>query len=354
MRPAFRPRLINDVFGDPGLFVPFHFERRALLFDLGDLASLTSRELLSVSHAFVSHTHMDHFIGFDTLLRVFLGRRRTLHLYGPSGFFDRVEGRLAGYTWNLLKEYVNDLRLEVTEVRPDTLVTRTYASKKRFQPSGTDSRAPFQGLLFEEPRFRVESAILDHRTPCLAFALKERFHINIDKAALEGLGLPVGPWINQFKAALYNGRDPESVFEVTWSEGQGVRGARRFELGVLTRRIARITPGTRIAYVTDTGAGPENLDRIAALASGADHLFIEAAFLSEDEALASKKYHLTAGQAGALAGRAGVPAFTLFHLSPRYCGREAEFQEEATEAYKRARALNDSPSSSETASIMVL
>ena len=33
MRRLFEPRLVNDAFGDPGLYVDFHDERRALLFD---------------------------------------------------------------------------------------------------------------------------------------------------------------------------------------------------------------------------------------------------------------------------------------------------------------------------------
>jgi ribonuclease Z len=47
---------------------------------------------------FVSHAHMDHFAGFDRLLRVTLGRDKSIALFGPAGFIDRVEHKLAGYT----------------------------------------------------------------------------------------------------------------------------------------------------------------------------------------------------------------------------------------------------------------
>lgn len=88
MTPLFQPQPVNDPFGDPAVYVDFLFERRALLFDLGDLTPLPARKILRLSHVFVSHTHMDHFTGFDRLLRLCLGRERELTLYGPPGFID--------------------------------------------------------------------------------------------------------------------------------------------------------------------------------------------------------------------------------------------------------------------------
>nr|MCU0924286.1 ribonuclease Z [Burkholderiaceae bacterium] len=69
MRQLFEPRLVNDPFGDPALYVDLRDEGRALLFDIGDIRPLPPRKLLRISHVFVSHTHMDHFAGLDHLLR---------------------------------------------------------------------------------------------------------------------------------------------------------------------------------------------------------------------------------------------------------------------------------------------
>ena len=119
MRPIVHCQLINGPFGDPVLYAEIMFERRAMLFDIGDIATLPPRKLLRVSHVFVSHAHMDHFAGFDHLLRLLLGRDKTLALYGPVGFIDRVGHKLHAYTSNVIRSYAGNLVFDVHEVHDD-------------------------------------------------------------------------------------------------------------------------------------------------------------------------------------------------------------------------------------------
>ena len=89
MPPAFHPRMVNGPFDDPVLYLPFSYHKQAMLFDLGNLSGLSPGDLLKTSQVFVSHTHMDHFIGFDQLLRLLLGRNKSIHLFGPKGLFGK-------------------------------------------------------------------------------------------------------------------------------------------------------------------------------------------------------------------------------------------------------------------------
>ena len=331
MRPRFHPRLINGPFEDPGLYIPFLFENRSIIFDLGDTHSLSTRDLLKVSQAFITHTHVDHFVGFDRLLRIALGREKILHMYGPSGFFKNVEGKLAAYTWNLVKNYPYRLELHLTEVHRDYRLTREYLCQNEFKPSHKPVRQSFKKVLYEEPAFKISATILDHGIPCLGLALKERFHVNINKDRLTSMGLQTGPWLTDFKKAIYDGSDFESEFDIQ----SGKDKKRRFKLGELAEQIAMITPGQKITYIADTGFSPENQKKIISLAQDSDHLFIEAAFLDVHKDIAAEKHHLTARQAGTLAARAEAKQFTIFHFSPRYADQEHRLQEEAIRAYEK-------------------
>jgi ribonuclease Z len=324
MKPLFHPRLVNDPFGDPALYVDFLFERRALLLDLGDLSPLSPRQILKVDHAFVSHTHMDHFVGFDTLLRLLLGRDKTLHLYGPPGFLDRVEHKLASYTWNLVANYESDFVIRAVEAHPDgRREIAEFRTRSGFRREPAASPVLSNGLLVDEETFQVRTAFLDHGIPCLAFALEEKLHVNVWKSGLEELGLPTGPWLKEVKQAALRGVPDSATFR---------GGEREVALGELKEKVLRIVPGQKVAYVTDAGYTAANAAAIVELARDADLLFIETAFLHEEERRAAEKRHLTARQAGLLAREAGVKRLIPFHFSPKHQEEEDLLVREALEA----------------------
>jgi ribonuclease Z len=333
MRPSFLPRLVNEPFGDPGLFIPFLHQKRALIFDLGDIHSLSARDILKITHVFITHTHMDHFIGFDRLLRLLLGRDQDLYLYGPEGFIKNVEGKLAGYSWNLVQNYSNLLALHVTEVHSDHLMTRNYICQKGFVPDSKAIKHSIDDPLHEEPTLSVFSRVLDHGLPCLGFAVKERFHVNIMKAGVVRLGLEIGPWIKEFKQALFDHQDPDSEFEVPSGKKQVKK---TFVLKDLAKQISLITPGQKVSYITDVAYNESNTEKIVELVKDSDHLFIEASFLEKNKDVAEKKCHLTARQAGLIAGKSGVKRVTPFHFSPRYQGQGHLLEQEVMEAYDYA------------------
>ncbi|HXD98680.1 MAG TPA: MBL fold metallo-hydrolase [Candidatus Acidoferrum sp.] len=340
MTQRFRAQLVNDPFGDPALYVDLVFERRALLFDAGALEPLPTRKLLRVSHVFVSHAHMDHFIGFDRLLRACLHQHKRIHLYGPAPFIGQLQHRLSAYTWNLLPEWATDLVLVATELGGDGRGrTASFHSHAAFSREAEDVVDLSRGVLLEDDTFHVSAAVLDHKIPCLAFALEEKAHINVRTGALEEMGLPVGPWLVGLKHALARGAPDDFPVRIWWREGDVV-SERHLPLGALRDRVASTTPGQKIAYVVDVAYHAANARAIVDLVRGADLLFIEAPFLEADARTAAARGHLTASQAGRLAREAAVKQVIPIHFSPRYVGREEQLRREAQEAFLSLRATS--------------
>jgi ribonuclease Z len=328
MRPRFYPTLVNGRYGDPVLFIDLLMERRAILFDLGDIAALPGRSVLRLTDVFVSHAHIDHFFGFDHVLRLLVGRERELRLYGPGGFIDRVAARLAGYTWNLAERYEPELAFVVTEVAGGLTRCARFRLRSRFAREDEGERVLADGVLLEEPSISVRCAELEHGTPVLGFALQETEHVNIWRNRLEEIGLDTGPWLTGLKRAIH-ARLPDGTPVEARRRGGGVQ---TLPLGMLREKVVSITPGQKIAYVTDVANTARNRGRIVDLARGADTLFIESMFSREDEALARQRRHLTTRDAGSIAREAGAARVEPFHFSPRYAGRESEMLAEVDAA----------------------
>ncbi len=316
MKPTFIHRLINGPFEDPSLFVRILRERRALLFDIGSIDRLKPGDLQKITDVFVTHTHIDHFIGFDRLLRALLKREKPLSVYGPSNITDCIEGKLKGYTWNLIQEY--PLNIQVSSIKEDKITTSGFHAENCF--TRTDiSISNFDGTILKEPLFKVQAVQLDHQIPCLAFSLEEELHININKAALLERGLSVGPWLSELKKAIREQRSGDTEFTVS---------NRAYKLNDL-RDIATITKGQKISYVTDVSLQKENIIKIIDLIHDSDTLYCEAYFMEKDIDRALERFHLTAKTAGIIAREAKVKNLVVMHFSPKYRHQPEKPEDEA-------------------------
>ncbi len=334
MRPLLHPCLLNGRTGDPALYIETLLEKHAILFDLGDISNLPPRKIHRLTHVFVSHTHVDHFIGFDRLLRVLAGRQKVLHLYGPAHFIEQVNHKLRAYCWNLVDRYLFDLVFVVTEIDP-SFVTRTarFRLRNAFAEEGMAGGAVSGGTICTEKAFQVSTAVLDHGTPCLAFAIEEAAHVNVWKSRLLELGLPVGPWLHDLKQAIIEKRpDDHPIRIASRTEAHNAKG---MPLGEL-RDAVTVTAGQKIGYVTDAADTESNRAAIIKLVQGADLLYIESTFAQADAALAAGRAHLTTAAAGSIARDAGVRRVEPFHFSPRYEGDEARLLNEVMTAFRVA------------------
>lgn len=322
MKSTLRPRLLNGRTGDPALLLPMQWHGRSILIDLGRIDRTPGTVLVSIERVFVSHAHMDHFMGFDQLLRVMLPRDTRLELYGPAGIAGCVEGKLAGYTWNLTDEYT--FTIDVVEIHDGRRRRFRFAAARRFvrEPLGEDTYA---GPVFEDDVIAVDAAALDHKIVSMAYAVREHRHLNVRPEALAALGARPGRWLGDLKRAVRAGADPDVRVEVA-------PGLVR-PLGELRDMLLLETPGQKVAYVVDTIFSPQNAERIVALAHDADVFYCESPFLDADIDQATRRYHLTARQAGALARAARVRRLNVFHFSPRYEGRYGQIVQEAQDEF---------------------
>jgi len=321
MKPSFHARPVNGPFEDPCVYVRIVREKRALLFDLGYMGRLELGNLLKITDVFVTHMHMDHFAGFDTDLRGVLKRDIPLRIFGPENIIQCVEGKLNGYTWNLIKDY--PLKIDVFEINEDSISHAGFYAENSFRKA-THPTMIFDGIIKKEPLFKIQGVLLSHQIPVMAYSLEEEFHININKDLLTEKELPVGPWLSDLKKAIREGSSDDTIFEVD---------NKTLSLKDL-KEVATITKGQKISYVMDMSPADENMEKIIPFVRGSDILFCEAYFLEKDRDRAEERHHLTAAIAGRIAREANVGSLEIMHFSPKYRHCADELCNEAMREFK--------------------
>jgi ribonuclease Z len=338
MRQLLESSLVNDVFGDPVLYVDLRDEARALLFDLGDIRALAPRKLLRISHVFVTHTHMDHFAGFDLLLRVVLGRQTGITLFGGPAFIAQVQHKLQAYSWNVVQRYPVTLVLDVRELGPDGACRHArFSSATGF---AREDAAPLRivgDLLHEDSLVRVRARLVDHGMPCLAYLVEEKAQLRVAKNRLAALGVSSGAWLRDLKAAVRSGAPGSTPLQLRWRDRAGAHEMVK-SVAELSQLLLDKVPGLRIGYATDLRYSQANLQALSELLAGVDCLYIESVFLDAERAHAARKNHLTAREAGRIAARIGARRVVPMHFSPRYKDCPQAIVDEVNSAWHAAAA----------------
>jgi ribonuclease Z len=246
-----------------------------ILFDCGEGTQqqlLRSVGLPELDAIFITHYHLDHWLGLVGMLKTFdlRARERTLAIYGPPG----------------LRALFGDLRpflgrtgypLQVTELPPHDEVG-------------------FSG-------YAIAAFPVKHRVEAYGYAFVEddrpgRFDVDAARA----LGVTPGPDFGRLQ------------------RGEAVGGVRPEQV------VGPDRPGRRIVISGDTAP----VQTVEVYSDRADVLVHEATFCEDERARARETGHSTAHQAAETARDAGVQLLALTHLSTRYFPREVRDEARAT------------------------
>jgi len=209
----------------------------------------------SVKGIFISHLHLDHFLGIYGLietLRLSSAFVEPLPIFAPRGFESLLINR-----WDFM---------DVREIKPGELLKDAEGVISAFRVK--HSRDSF-GFVYEEHE-------------------KTKFHEEkAHKLGLQG-----------------------KMFREIQEKGSVKVGSKTIKL----EDVSWVQPGKKVVYAGDCLPSESTVKA----AKGADILIHEATFTSEFEKEAGERNHSTAAQAAEIAKAAGVKQLVLTHLSGRY------------------------------------
>ena len=301
-----------DVLGTPGndnaLLVRIDSGQsiERLLFDCGDgcLNSVPFSEIQAIDHVFFSHFHMDHVAGFDYFFRgVFNRESKPNQIWGPPDSGRILHHRFQGFLWNLHAEMNG--RWRITDIEEDATSTIRLELSEAFATSHDEGRASRRPFLIDGPNYTVEAHTMNHRTPTIAYVVREKPRSNIDTNRLAAMGLRPGPWMKHVK-------DRMDKTEVVLINGVS------YSVPLLRESLIVETKGDSIAYLTDFLLDDNTVTDLAPTLKGCKTIICEGQYRHADLELAQKNFHMTTTLSAQLASRAGVENLILFHLSDRY------------------------------------
>jgi len=320
-------QLVNGSTGDPVLYLDYPGSDNALLFDGGENSSLTTAQLGDLEAAFITHHHVDHFIGLDRIIRANMDRDKVLHLFGPVNTIRKVYDRIMAYEYPFFP--FQKIVVKITELLPGTMRTAVLECSRKFPEPEVIETAWTGPVCYENADLRVEAVHAEHTVPCLSFALAEKSGYHPDPVKLAAGMLKPGAWVQDVLKSLRSGADMQTRLNINGGS---------FTLESLAANYFTQSPGARVAYVTDTFWSDAVRPELVKLAKGAWRLYCDSFYASAQAKQAAQYKHMIAPQAGELAKLAKVEQLVLIHFATRYAGKYQTLIDEAAGVFPRVTA----------------
>ena len=302
----FLPKVKSQIGEDISILIKLDNHSPYYLCDCGDASGLTVKECQNIAVIFISHTHIDHFINFDTILRHQLGIGKQVIICGPLGITQQVQAKIKGYTWNLVE--ANAISYEVREIIDATTIQRTIIQPPTW---ATKALPPLSdNLLYQNERFQVTFTILDHKIPSIAYSFKENDTVKIDLTNSDFRG---GSWVRALKTAYEKGLK-ETVISI--EEDQ-------FLAKDLFHLLA-VKKGDTVGIIMDHAANEANHQKIVQHFQDFNKVFIESYYLTADKEQATLNFHSYATASGEIMQKCQVKSAVPVHFSRRYDAAEVD------------------------------
>ncbi|WP_221250131.1 ribonuclease Z [Desulfuromonas versatilis] len=312
------PTFYSGLLDDPILYLRVRPLGRALLVDCGQIHHLAKRVLKSLDAVFVSHGHMDHFMGIETLTRNMHVAPRTVELFGPPGIAEKLAHKLQGYDWNLTEEFWGVYR--VHEVAEERLVTSVLRGPEGFPLRREAVRERSDRVVYRNRFLRVEAELCDHKIPVMILRITERDAFQVDPEKLAALDLVAGGWLRELNRRFYREGLASGPLRVSRRREGRVVEETLADPAALYRQIRGEQPAASIGYVTDVGFSEENRRKIVSLLRGVTLLIGECAYLAEEMERARRSCHLCTSDVNRLLEELRPGWFLPMHLSKNHRG----------------------------------
>ncbi|RVU90573.1 peptidase [Flavobacterium columnare] len=267
--------------------------------ECGDASDLTVKDCQNTEAIFISHTHIDHFVNFDTILRHQIGIQRRVVICGPTGITQQVQSKLKGYQWNLIAE--DAIVYEVREIQNDHSISCAEIKPPFWNIESIDKELDY---VYQNEKCTVEFVLLDHKTPSVAYLFKEHDTVKIDLGKGQFKG---GAWVNVLKNAYANQEDDLQITieAVTY-------------LAKDLYYLLELKKGHRLGVIMDHAANEANHDLIYSLFNECDTVYIESFYKAEDKEQAQQNYHSYSSESARIMKKCQVKNAIPVHFSRRY------------------------------------